>query len=77
MISAVFDLQIDSIKTNEGRVAEDVKSLRESLFKAEEALAILARIVIEQNRTAIESTLGLKANGTITSVHLTKWSETL
>lgn len=77
MINTVFDLQIDSVKTSEGSVAEDVKSLRESLFKAQEAIAVLSKIIIELNRPAIEAELELKKDQTITSINLTKWSETL
>jgi hypothetical protein len=70
----IFDIQINNIT---GDTARDLAYIKESLFKAQQAIFILANIIAEQNRPAIESLLGLEPNKRITEVNLTAWSNTL
>lgn len=77
MKSTIFNLDIGTMKVRDGDVADDIRLLRESLYKAQEAIAILSHIIAQQNRTAIETKAGLIKNANITSVNLSKWSDSL
>lgn len=73
----IFDLEIDGPKTRDLGVLVDIESLVNSLYNTQEAIGIIANIIIELNRTTIEAALGLSSGATITSGHLKTWSNTL
>jgi hypothetical protein len=72
-----FDLQIDKVRTTDINIVGDLEALSNSLFAAQEAIGVLAKIIIELNRATIEADLGLSTGSKITSSHLKAWSNLL